>query len=188
MQRTACFRHAAGKRGFTLLELLISLALAAMLLTIGVPALNTLSARNQQTAEINRFVRHLQLARSHAVNAGRDHILCPSSNMQDCRGDSHWEQGYILFQDRDGDGNRSAGESLLQVSRPMRNIAIDMQSTTGRKAVIYRANGRCAGTNLTLTFCDPEHDIAPKAVIVSNTGRARVSTTRWDGTPLNCPP
>ncbi|MEJ2466261.1 MAG: GspH/FimT family protein [Candidatus Thiodiazotropha sp.] len=188
MQRIASYRYAAGERGFTLLELLTTLALAALLLTITVPALNSLSARNQQTAEINRFIRHLQLARSHAVKTGRDHVLCPSSNMTDCRGNAHWEQGYILFQDSDSDGNRSPSESLLQVSKPMGNIGIAMQSTSGRKAVIYRADGHSAGSNLTLTFCDPENDIAPKAVIVSNTGRARVSTTRWDGTPLNCPP
>jgi type IV fimbrial biogenesis protein FimT len=61
-----------------------------------------------------------------------------------------------------------------------------MRSTQGRKQIIYRADGRSAGSNLTLTFCDPGDKVPPRAVILSNSGRARISQTRWDGTPLSC--
>lgn len=186
MQRNAAYCPASRLYAFTLLELLISLAFVGLILTIGIPALNSLSARSQQTAEINRLVRHLQLARSSAIKTGRDHILCPSKDMLACRGDSRWDGGYILFKDRNKDGIRDPHETLVQVSRPSGKIDIDMQSSAGRKLVIYRADGRSAGSNLTLTFCDPNKSIPPKAVILSNSGRTRVSTTRWDGAPLTC--
>ncbi|MEJ2692644.1 MAG: GspH/FimT family pseudopilin [Candidatus Thiodiazotropha sp.] len=188
MQRIAYHPLRPRLRGLTLLEVLTTLVLFALILGIGVPAFNGLGARSRQTAEINNFVRHLQLARSSAVKTGRDHVLCPSSDMKLCREDTDWEQGYILFEDSNNNGLRDARESLVQISRPASEIGIDMRSTQGRKHVTYRADGRSAGSNLTLTFCDPSQHIPPKAVILSNTGRPRVATTRWDGTPLACAP
>lgn len=186
MQRNAPNCPTPRPCGFTLLELLISVAIATLILAIGIPAFNSLSARSQQTAEINSLVRHLQLARSSAIKTGNHHVLCPSKDMLGCLGDTRWESGYILFEDRNQDAIRDPHETLVRVSRPTGNFDIAMQTTAGRKLVIYRADGRSAGSNLTLTFCDPGKSIQPKAVILSNSGRTRVSTTRWDGTPLTC--
>jgi type IV fimbrial biogenesis protein FimT len=188
MQRIAYYPLNSHLRGLTLLEVLVTLAIIALVLGIGVPAFHGLSAGSRQTAEINNFVRHLQLARSSAIKTGRDHVLCPSSDMRLCQEGTDWEAGYILFEDSNRDGLRDAREPLVQISRPTSEIGIDMRSTQGRKQVTYRADGRSAGSNLTLTFCDPSKHIPPKAVILSNTGRPRIATTRWDGTPLTCSP
>ena len=174
--------------GFTLINLMTTLAVAGIALGIGVPALKNLSASAQQTAEINTFVRHLQLTRSYAVKTGQNHVLCPSADGIGCLGSSQWDQGYILFEDLDRDGTRGADEHLLRAYRSTSGIEIAMQSTSGRSQVTYRQDGFSVGSNLTLTFCDPEKGVSPKAVILSNTGRARVSTTRWDGSPLSCSP
>lgn len=186
MQRTAYLRLAATESGLTLIELMVTLALGVIVLGIGIPSFASLAAGNQQTAEINNFVRHLGLARSSAVKTGRDHVLCPSLDLSYCLDDTGWQQGFILFEDRDEDGLRDEDEKLVHVSRPTGKIGIDMLSTTGRTHITFRADGRSAGSNLTLTFCDPEDDVRPKAVILSNTGRARVSQTRPDGSPLSC--
>jgi type IV fimbrial biogenesis protein FimT len=188
MQWTAQLDSIGTGRGFTLLELLITLAVVTIVLAIGVPAFNRLTTGNQQTAEINRLIRSLQLGRSNAILSGFNHILCPSSNGIDCLAGIDWGQGYILFEDRNENEARDPEEKLLHVSRPSGKIGIDMHSTIGRQWVVYRSDGRSAGSNLTLTFCDPEDRIPPKAVILSNMGRARVSSTRWDGSPLNCDP
>jgi type IV fimbrial biogenesis protein FimT len=172
--------------GFTLLNLLVTLAVAGIILTVGVPALKGLSARTQQTAEINNFVRHLHLTRSYAIKTGLNHVLCPSADGLVCLGSNRWDQGYILFEDLNRDGTRSPDEKLLHAHRSTKRFVIDMQSSSGRTQVTYRQDGFSVGSNLTLTFCDPRQVIAPKAVILSNTGCSRVSTTRWDGSPLNC--
>ncbi|MCU7846209.1 MAG: GspH/FimT family pseudopilin [Candidatus Thiodiazotropha sp. (ex Monitilora ramsayi)] len=186
MQRIADLTRAVSKNGFTLIELLITLAVGVIVLGIGIPSLQTLLASNHQSSEINNFVRHLSLARSYAVKTGYDHVLCPSNDDSSCLDATHWDEGFILFQDSNEDGARDMDETLLRVSQPSGKFGIDMQSTQGRKKITYRADGRSAGSNLTLTFCDPESDVEPKAVILSNTGRARISRTRWDGTPLTC--
>ncbi|MCU7830308.1 MAG: GspH/FimT family pseudopilin [Candidatus Thiodiazotropha sp. (ex Myrtea sp. 'scaly one' KF741663)] len=187
MQRIA-YRNkfASLANGFTLIELLITLAVGTIVMGIGVPSLLSLVASNHQSGEINTFVRHLNLARSYAVKTGRDHVLCPSTDLLSCHDATRWDQGFILFEDSNENGVREADETLVYTSRPSGKFGIDMQSTRGRKKIIYRADGRSAGSNLTLTFCDPEGDVTPKAVILSNTGRARISRTRWDGSALRC--
>jgi type IV fimbrial biogenesis protein FimT len=186
MQRIASAGRAVPKNGFSLIELLTVLAVGIIALGIGIPSLNTLLSGNHQSTEINKFVRHLHLARSYAVNTGEDHVLCPSSDNISCLDATSWDQGFILFQDDNQNGKREQDESLLRVSDPSGKFAIDMSSTQGRKKIIYRSSGRSAGSNLTLTFCDPEKSVNPKAVILSNTGRARISKTKWDGSPLIC--
>jgi type IV fimbrial biogenesis protein FimT len=186
MQRIAICGRAGPKHGFSLIELLTSLAIGIMLLALGVPSLQTLLAGNHQSTEINSFARHLMLARSSAIKTGEDHVLCPSRDEISCLDSTHWEAGFILFQDDDQSGTREPEEKLLKVSAPSGKFAIGMTSTQRRKKIIYRASGRSAGSNLTLTFCDPEKSVDPKALILSNTGRARISNTHWDGSPLSC--
>jgi type IV fimbrial biogenesis protein FimT len=186
MQRIAPVGRAVPKNGFSLIELLTTLAAGVIVLGIGIPSLNSLLAGNHQSSEINTFVRNLHLARSYAVKTGENHVLCPSNDSASCLVTTSWDQGFIMFQDDNRNGTRERDETLLQVNDPSGDFAINMSSTQGRKKIIYRSTGRSAGSNLTLTFCDPESGIAPKAVILSNTGRARVSKTRWDGTALTC--
>lgn len=187
MQRIA-YRNmfAVLANGFTLVELLITLAVGIIVIGIGVPSFLSLAASNHQSSEINTFVRHLALARSYAVKTGRDHVLCPSSDLLSCLDATRWDEGFILFEDTNENGIKESDEALVYTSQPSGKFGIDMQSTKGRKKIIYRADGRSAGSNLTLTFCDPEGDVTPKAVILSNTGRARISKTRWDGSALRC--
>jgi type IV fimbrial biogenesis protein FimT len=186
MQRNATQCLAPRPYGISLLELLITLVITTIVLSIGLPAFSSLSARNQQTAEINHFVTHLHLARSYAVKTGQNHVLCPSKDMIYCFEGTHWEDGYILFEDRDRDDLRDEHESLVRISRPTSKSGIAIHSTEGRKRVIYRADGHSAGSNLTLTFCDPQNRIPPRAVFLSNAGRPRVATTYSDGEPLRC--
>lgn len=188
MRQLAYRRRVCGIGGFTLINLMLTLAIASIAMTIGLPAFKSLGARGQQTAEINSLVRHLHLTRSHAIKTGINHVLCPSADGVSCLGTSRWDEGYILFRDHNRDALRDPGETLLQAYRSTSGIAIGMNSTSGRTQVTYRQDGFSVGSNLTLTFCDPENSIPPKAVILSNTGRTRVSTTRWDGSPLICNP
>jgi type IV fimbrial biogenesis protein FimT len=186
MQRIALRALAVAENGLTLIELMSTLTLGAILLGIGIPSFLQLAGSSQQTAEINNFVRHLNLARSSAVKTGRDYVLCPSSDLSHCEDQTGWQMGFILFEDRNEDGTRDSDETLEHVNRPTGKFAIDMHSSSGRTHITFRADGRSAGSNLTLTFCDPEGDVPPKAVILSNSGKARISRTRADGSPLIC--
>ncbi|MCU7935890.1 MAG: GspH/FimT family pseudopilin [Candidatus Thiodiazotropha sp. (ex Dulcina madagascariensis)] len=172
--------------GFTLADLIIALAIVMILLSLGVPSFRTLSAKNQQTSEINNFVHHIYLARSLAISSERHQMLCPSSDGETCLDNSDWSQGFMIFEDTNKNKTRDEDERLQAYHRPTTSTKIDIHSSVGRKRVVFHGDGRPSGYNLTLTFCDP-HDLAPpKAVIVNNVGRTRVSETRSDGSPLRC--
>ena len=85
------------RRGFTLLELLITLAIAGIVLAIGVPALREMLWQNRLTAHTNEFLTALAFARSEAIKRGRRVTLCKSSDGANCSDDGGYEQGWIVF-------------------------------------------------------------------------------------------
>jgi type IV fimbrial biogenesis protein FimT len=176
----------AGDLGFSLIELIATLAIAAILITMIIPSFNTLSVKNQQTDELNSMVHHFYLARSLSTANETRYVLCPSSDSERCTNTTDWSHGYILFEDINPDGTRDASEQLQAVHQPTNDTRIDIDSGQDRSRVVYQTDGHPIGYNLTMTFCDLDGRIPPKAVILSNLGRVRVSETSADGTPLSC--
>lgn len=172
--------------GFTLLELVVSISIVLILLGMGIPAFRALTAKSLQASEINAFVHHFHLARSLSITNQTHHVLCPSSDGVSCTNSGEWGQGYILYEDSNPNRSRDQNEQLQAVHRPDQEMGIDIESSQYRRFVVYGVDGRPSGYNLTLTFCDPNSQIPPKAVILNNLGRVRVSESRWDGSALSC--
>jgi type IV fimbrial biogenesis protein FimT len=87
----------ASAAGFTLLELLITMAVAVILLTIAIPSFRYVTNANRISAEVNGLVGDLQFARAEAVKEGRYVSVCASSDKQTCSGSTAWESGWIVF-------------------------------------------------------------------------------------------
>jgi len=171
--------------GLTLLELVATLAISSITLSLAVPAMSALAGNNARTSATNTLVRHLQLARSEAVTRGATTILCPSVDGQACLNSTEWDLGYILVTDSNNSGSVDAGDSLLRVFQGV-EPRISIKSTAGRKRILFNSLGMSPGYNLTLSFCDRQLVVDPRAVILSNTGRPRLSETRPDGSPIQC--
>ena len=172
-------------RGFTLVELVGTLAVSGVLIGTAVPGFQTLNAKSRMTAEVNGLVSHLYLTRSEALKRAAPAVLCPSADGSNCLDQPEWHRGYILFSDTNNNGKHDAAEPLLKVYQG-ENTRITATSSIYRKRVTYRWDGMSGGSNATITFCDKTRATPPKAVIVSNTGRPRVSDTQPDGSPLTC--
>jgi type IV fimbrial biogenesis protein FimT len=175
--------------GFSLIELIVALAVLMLLISIGVPSFRTFSVKNLQASEVNSVVHHFHLARSLSVAKETHHILCPSSDGKQCTNAPDWSHGYIVYEDSNHNRLKDQNELLHAVHQPMSDIKINIHSSelrSNRHYVVYQGDGRPMGYNLTLTFCDPDNRIHPKAVILNNMGRVRVSDTRSDGTALRC--
>ncbi len=158
-------------RGFTLIELVFTIAIVATLCTISLPALGGLMQGEQSRSAHNALVTALNLARSTAATRQNFVSICPSHDGKACDNAIWWQQGWIVFADSNRDGARSEDEALIQVGQLRNGVAI--ASTAGRRHVTYRGDGTSAGTNLTFTICDRRGTQQASTVVVSNTGRVR---------------
>ncbi len=171
--------------GLTLAEMLFTLALTGVILATGIPEFKRILASNRMISEINGLVAHLHLARSEAVNRGKRVVLCPSASADRCLGLPEWHRGYILFADDNGNRERDPHEPLIRV-HAAGAPGILITSSANRQRISYHPDGSAPGSNLTLRFCETQDATPPKAVIVSNAGRPRVSRTQPDGRELDC--
>lgn len=113
--------------GFTLYELLITLLVVGVILTLGVPNLTQFTANSRLTGAANDLHAAFQLARSEAARAKTNITICasadPFAGNSDCNGT--WEQGFIVFLDDNGDIARAgAAETVLRAHGPLDNEII----------------------------------------------------------------
>ncbi len=101
--------------GFTLVELVIVVAMVAVLASIAVPSFASLIQRNRVAAEINSLVSDLQFARSEAIRRGLPVSLCTSADGKSCLGTNAWHSGWLVFSDADGSGTMNGPDTGLRV-------------------------------------------------------------------------
>lgn len=103
--------------GFTLIEMIITLAIAAILLAVAVPSLRESMQKNRTTAASNELTGSMNVARSESVKRGTRVVVCKSANNADCvtSNAAGYEQGWIIFVDSNNDAVRDAGEAILRV-------------------------------------------------------------------------
>jgi type IV fimbrial biogenesis protein FimT len=88
-------RHSVG--GFTLVELLVVMAIAAILLTIGVPSYTATTSKYRVSTEVNSLVGDLQYARSEAIKQGVTVTVCTSTDGATCSGATSWASGHVVL-------------------------------------------------------------------------------------------
>jgi type IV fimbrial biogenesis protein FimT len=100
--------------GFTLVELLVTLCVVGVVTGIAVPYARSFGASMTLGAFSNGYLSHLHLARSEAIKRNGAVALCKSRDGASCADAGGWDQGWIVFQDANGDGVREPGEQLIQ--------------------------------------------------------------------------
>ncbi|MCZ6804361.1 MAG: GspH/FimT family pseudopilin [Proteobacteria bacterium] len=92
--------------GFTLIELMIGIAIGGVLLAIAIPGFSDLQKNNCLTASTNSLVTSLQLARSIAIKRNTDVTLTANNSSTDAS-DNEWGTGWVITIDEDRNGNDS---------------------------------------------------------------------------------
>ena len=171
--------------GFTLVELSITLVVAAVLLALGLPAFQELQERSQVQATLHLLTSQLALARMAAVTRNSPVVVCPSAGTgtNECLGGTDWSTGWLTFIDPDGNRHPDRYEDVLRDDPALRGRhGITIQSTSGRSHLRYHPDGSSPGTNLTLRLCRDGWLLG--SVVVSNVGRSR---THRPSSPAPCP-
>lgn len=168
---------AGSQRGFTLVELMVTLALAAMLLTLAIPSVTNQLRGWQRDSATKAFTAHVQLARSEAIKTSRRVVMCSSSNGAACANSNNWRSGWLVFVDSNGNGNIDAGETVL-VSRGASSGLTSMLASGNVQRLAFMPNGLMASNATTLQVIPTGNaSIQINEVTVNRIGRAYARAT-----------
>lgn len=166
-------------RGFTLVEALSVAAVTAVLVSVAVPSFGGLLASSRTSTAANDLLGDLLLTRSEAMKRRLRVTLCKSGDGQWCSGTGGWQQGWIVFVDANGDGQRGGAETLLRAQPPLSGTLKLTGTGSVAKYVSYAPNGgtKLAGGGFqagTLTVCSTSPGrAAGRQIILSSSGRPR---------------
>ena len=117
---------AAVPRGFTLVELLVTVAVLSILGMVALPSLTAFSARNRLSALSSDFVSSLALARTEAARAGLPVLVLPTEGGGS---GNEFAKGWNLYLDRNSNGTADTGDTLLR-TYPALPSALKLQGTS----------------------------------------------------------
>ena len=175
--------------GFTLYELLITLLVIGVVLSLGVPNMQEFTANSRLTTTSNDLHTSFLLARSEAVRARTNVTICAIDTaalppLQPACGGT-FDDGWMVFVDTDGDIVRDAGEVIVR-SFPAIDPALNISTNGGANYFSFAGTGlgrgNVAGTALvSAVVCDSRGnqqeagtDSAARALVATPTGRAAV--------------
>lgn len=157
--------------GVSLVELLVSLSVAAILISVSAPSMKSLIVSNRIENVADEVYGSLMLARSEAIKRQRTVSLCSTVDDLTCdESSSGWHHGWLIFTDESDDGLLNDSDQLI------RRIAeqSDLISIIWNRGYSLRFNSRGQTTQAgTFQICDQENSTDSKAIVISMTGRLR---------------
>ncbi len=157
-------------RGFTLIEIMIVLAIAVIITTVGVPSVMGTIASNRVSTAGNNLVTALNLAKSEAIRTNRSTVLCKSSDGKKCTDSAAWAEGWILFYDLNTNEQVDDGERIIRIQGAPHE-SLNFTFKTG-DFIRFRPNGR-NNRNGRFCFRNSFDEARSKAVEITPVGRIR---------------
>lgn len=177
------------QRGVTLVEMMITLAIAAILLTLVAPNVQSILRKNRITAEINELSGLLQFARYTAIDEQVTAIVCPTTDFASCNND--WNSPKMVFIDDNANNSRDGAEALLLSSQTISSA----HSMTANDNTVRFLDSGGAEAAVNIRLCPNTNDATfARALFVSLQGRTRISVDEnndgthegANGSNLNC--
>ena len=164
-------------KGFTLIEFLVTLVVAAILTFVAVPGFYSVMQNNRVVSTTNKLSASFNFARTEAIRLGVPVSVCPAADasLTSCGGAGDWVKGWVVFKDADGNNAVDSTNNLLKVSEALPS---GLSATTTGNIVSYDASGflRSSAFNLTLTASSWTGKNA-RVLSISPSGRLAISYT-----------
>jgi prepilin-type N-terminal cleavage/methylation domain-containing protein len=189
-QRTGGFTLRAG--GFTLVESLVALAVAAILFSAALPNLGGLAQRNESEVATRQLVHSWEAGRSAAITLQHNIVICGSNDGSRC--EREWRHYILIFRDDNGDLQADDHEIVQRQSFTLRHGYFVTRLALSREQFQVNTRGR---PNLTgsLIYC-PDTAQAPliQRLTWNRAGRLYRGqdkdqdgiTDDTDGSPMHC--
>lgn len=176
------------EKGFTLVELMTTLGIAAILVSIALPGMQSIALNSKQRGGANELVAAMHLARNTAITTNSRVTLCASSNGTSCAAVA-WDQGWIVFTDLDSDQVVDADETIIRAGAG--STGLDVSSSQFASFLMYRPSGRAMNTSTAtnvgeFTICDYRGAAHARVVIIDLSGRPRTSNYTSSGASPSC--
>lgn len=183
-----------GNKGFTLIELIITLTIAGILLAVAMPSLSGIIQNHRLSGQANDLIADLNIARSEAIKRAVNVTVCkqdPAQTIPSCNASStaSWTSGWIIFIDSDSNGQVTAGETVLRVRQAlagngniMTSAATDITNgpySNAANLVIYQPSGMTTikpGVTAQFRLCDNRGPSQARTIQLISTGRATVNS------------
>lgn len=177
------------RNGFTLIELIVTMAIAAVVLSIAVPSYQTSIQNNRKTTSINSLATSLQLARSTAISRRVTVTVCKSNDITNavptCRnggGSGDWSQGWMIFTNANNNTSIDGADTLLRVQDALQGEATFIGNNNVVNQISFSAQGLARGSNGTISHCDTRGANDASALVISVGGQVRQAVdTDTDG-------
>lgn len=158
--------------GVTLIELLVTLSIAVILMTVAVPGFQDFFSRYRLDSATSEFLASLNLARSEAIRRGVKVSICKSKTGTNCTPHASWRDGWVVFINPNDNNSVDDGEEVVRVHQAL-PAAVTLSSDFPSR-MTYKADGsitnRVGGS---FYFCHGRLEDARRIVVIG-TGRARL--------------
>lgn len=171
-------------KGFTLIELMVTVAVLAIVAMIAVPSFQSTIASNQLDEGRDRLRSAIQFAKSEAIARNDTVSLCPSADGIGCGDNSNWNGFWLVVEDSNASGSVSIANTLRVFDAPAAG-QVQVRHSDGQTVLRFTPEGIAPDLNSdTFSFCDPEADSDPRSMLVASvTGVVRYGTKA----EANCP-
>ena len=167
-----------GDRGFTLIELMITIAVLAVLLVAVAPAMTDMILNNRMSAFSSDLMADLAAARSEALKRSQRVVICKNSGTNASCGTGNWENGWLLYLDANSNTTLDGGETIFRVRQALPG-GYTINSAGIADTLVVRPVGLATPTG-TFRICDQRAGNFGRLITVSAAGRASVA-------PATCP-